>query len=70
MNFAYASCLYKIYQKELSKTMEDIVRKMCDIMTKMPHIGYNNVDEVDSSQPMTIGTTLFELYLYLQRFVV
>ncbi|KAK9693959.1 C2 domain [Popillia japonica] len=70
VNFQYARNLYNIYQKKLTELVKPDVEEICTTMAKMPHIGYQNYSQVDTSQPLTIGTTLFELYLYLQRFVV
>ncbi|XP_022905569.2 protein unc-13 homolog 4B isoform X2 [Onthophagus taurus] len=70
LNFKYAKELYKIYQNKLTDLIEPEVKHVSETMARMPHVGFTNIKQVDTNQPMVVGTTLFELYLYIQRFVI
>ncbi|RZF34138.1 hypothetical protein LSTR_LSTR003548 [Laodelphax striatellus] len=72
MLFPYSRTLYIIYDNKVSEMTEPVVTDLC--MSLKP-IKYNEYDEPiqndsNDSTLLAIGTTLFELYLVLQRFAV
>lgn len=62
INFPYARCLYVMYEKRISGLCRIIVQDVC---SRMKRIEIENTDV-----ELNLGTTLFELYLTLQRFAL
>ncbi|XP_016908252.2 protein unc-13 homolog 4B isoform X9 [Apis cerana] len=62
INFPYARCLYVMYEKRISGLCRIIVQDVC---SRMKRIELENTDV-----ELNLGTTLFELYLTLQRFAM
>ncbi|RZC32407.1 unc-13 -like, partial [Asbolus verrucosus] len=69
VNFQYAKALYIFYQAKISALAEPDIRNICKSMKKLTFTGLN-LSETDSSELLSEGTTLFEVYLALYRFVV
>ncbi|EEZ97425.2 BAI1-associated protein 3-like Protein [Tribolium castaneum] len=69
INFQYAKALYVFYQAKISALAEPDVRNICKSLKKLSFTGFTT-NETDSNEPLKEGTTLFELYLALHRFVV
>lgn len=73
VNFQYAKCLYVFYQAKLSTLYEPEVTEICKNLKGLYYEGYrfdNGSNGSDpSDDPLSEGTSLFELYLAIQRFV-
>lgn len=84
MNFTYSKTLYALYEDKIAQIVEPEVVEVCkslkrlrysDGSTTSVHLagGINGDTVVGSgtieSEPLAMGTTLFELYLALQRFL-
>ncbi|XP_043272734.1 protein unc-13 homolog 4B isoform X3 [Venturia canescens] len=63
VNFPYARTLYIMYEKRVSDLCMIIVEDVC---LRLKRIEVENNDDAE----LSLGTTLFELYLTLQRFAV
>ncbi|KAI4490005.1 hypothetical protein M0804_004187 [Polistes exclamans] len=63
MNFPYTRTLYVMYEEKISDMCMDVVEDLC-VRLKRIEIDSNNDAELN------LGTTLFELYLTLQRYAV
>ncbi|XP_074096629.1 C2 and C2B_Munc13-like domain-containing protein staccato isoform X2 [Cotesia typhae] len=61
INFPYARTLYIMYEKRISDMCMVIIEDVC---LRLKRIEVDSTDEVE----LTLGTTLFELYLTLQRY--
>ncbi|KAJ8944670.1 hypothetical protein NQ318_015878 [Aromia moschata] len=69
INFQYAKALYVFYQAKISTMVEPEVREICKGLKKLNYTGYNSLTNGDANtDPLTEGTSLFELYLAVQRF--
>ncbi|XP_066150952.1 protein unc-13 homolog 4B isoform X3 [Euwallacea fornicatus] len=73
VSFQYAKCLYTFYQTQLSSLCEPEVREICKNLKTLDYSGYNfgNGPTVTDQtvDPLAEGTSLFNLYLTIQRFV-
>ncbi|XP_050297020.1 protein unc-13 homolog 4B isoform X2 [Anthonomus grandis grandis] len=73
MNFQYAKCLYNFFQAQISGICEPDVRIICKNLKTLNYSGYNFGNGPTNSDPtvdpLAEGTSLFELYLAIQRFV-
>lgn len=69
MNFQYARTLYSYYESKLAAFIEPIV---IDVSRNIKRIDIprDETEQLESHQEINMGTTLFELYLVLKRFVV
>ncbi|XP_072393128.1 protein unc-13 homolog 4B isoform X4 [Diabrotica undecimpunctata] len=67
VNFQYAKALYVFYQAKLSTFCEPEVVEICKSLKKLNY-GYDQIDGDFSMDPLSEGTSLFELYLAVQRF--
>ncbi|XP_014616448.1 PREDICTED: BAI1-associated protein 3-like isoform X4 [Polistes canadensis] len=63
MNFPYTRTLYVMYEEKISDMCMDVVEDLC-VRLKRIEVDSNNDAELN------LGTTLFELYLTLQRYAV
>ncbi|CAG5090340.1 Similar to stac: Protein unc-13 homolog 4B (Drosophila melanogaster) [Cotesia congregata] len=63
INFPYARTLYIMYEKRISDMCMVIIEDVC---LRLKRIEVDSTDEVE----LTLGTTLFELYLTLQRYAM
>ncbi|XP_044262026.1 protein unc-13 homolog 4B isoform X2 [Tribolium madens] len=68
INFQYAKALYVFYQAKISALAEPDVRNICKSLKKLSFTGFTT-NETESNESLKEGTTLFELYLALHRFV-
>ncbi|XP_056643734.1 protein unc-13 homolog 4B isoform X2 [Diorhabda sublineata] len=69
VNFQYAKAIYVFYQAKLSSICEPEVREICKSMKQLNYPGYNTQSTInDAVDPLLEGTSLFELYLAIQRF--
>lgn len=61
INFQFSKCLYIMYEKRVSDLCHVIVEDICGRLKRI---------EVETSEDpeLNLGTTLFELYLAIQRF--
>ncbi|XP_076396435.1 C2 and C2B_Munc13-like domain-containing protein staccato isoform X2 [Megachile rotundata] len=62
INFPYARCLYMMYEKRISDMCMVIIEDVCG---RLKRIEIENTDV-----ELNLGTTLFELYLALQRYAM
>ncbi|XP_017783309.1 PREDICTED: protein unc-13 homolog D isoform X2 [Nicrophorus vespilloides] len=69
VNFPYAKSLYMIYQVKIATMAEPEVLHICKSLKRLSFHGFEPAAE-ESTEPLTVGTSLFELYLVLQRFVI
>lgn len=84
MGYQYSKALYGIYESKIASLVEPEVTDVCkslkrlqynDGSTSSVHLagGINGAtglgDHKVESEPLAMGTTLFELYLTLQRFL-
>lgn len=83
IHFPYSKTLYMVYEQRLSEIIEPEVVEVCKSLKRLSY--NNNDRQVilaDESgegtrlgapmvqgEPLAMGTTLFELYLVLQRFL-
>ncbi|XP_046623999.1 protein unc-13 homolog 4B isoform X3 [Neodiprion virginianus] len=65
VNFPYARTLYVHYEKRISDMCMIIVEDVC---ARLKRIEIENSD--GTSEELALGTTLFELYLTLQRYAI
>lgn len=63
MNFPYAKTLYVMYEKRISDMCMVIIEDVCLRLKRL------EVDSNDDTE-LNLGTSLFELYLALQRYAV
>jgi len=68
-NFPYAKTLYKLYETKTAELVEPVVTEVCK---SLKPLNFNNTeaDGIYHNDPLLMGTTLFELYLIVQRFAV
>lgn len=66
MQFPYVSTLYSIYDSKISEMCEPFIKCVC---MNMKPINYedNGQSEIDND-PLATGTSLFELYIGIQKF--
>ncbi|XP_052755343.1 protein unc-13 homolog 4B isoform X2 [Galleria mellonella] len=84
MNFQYSKALYGLYEQKVAALVEPEAKEVCKSLkrlqyhegsTKSIHLagGINGESTLGTPQvenePLAMGTTLFELYLTLQRFL-
>lgn len=62
INFPYARTLYVMYEKRISD--------MCTIITEDVCGRLKRIEISNSDVELSLGTTLFELYLSLQRYAM
>ncbi|CAH0552872.1 unnamed protein product [Brassicogethes aeneus] len=72
VNFQYAKSLYIFYQAKVSTLCEPEVTNICKNLKRLTFNGKTStlMTTEDSKEPLSAGTSLFELYLAVQRFVV
>lgn len=58
-----------MYQVRIATLTEPEVVTVCKSLKRLSYDGIPTLEN-EPSDPLTIGTTLFELYLVLQRFVM
>nr|CAD7447691.1 unnamed protein product [Timema bartmani] len=65
LHLSYATTLYTIYEKKISELTEEVVTEVCKTLKPLK---FNDRpgDDIYDNDPLTMGTTLFELYLILQ----
>lgn len=69
VNLHFAKALYTLYQVRIATLVEPEVVNVCKSLKRLSFAGIPTLEN-ETTDPLTIGTTLFELYLVLQRFVV
>lgn len=70
VNFKYTSVLYATYDEKLAEIIQPIVEEVCNTIKSIEfRIGQAAIEQLDSYENVNMGTTLFELYLVLQRFI-
>ncbi|XP_026733593.1 protein unc-13 homolog 4B isoform X3 [Trichoplusia ni] len=83
MNFPYSKTLYGLYEGKIASLVEPEIIEVCKSLKRLRYSsegstttlagGINGETGLGSSsvgsEPLTMGTTLFELYLTLQRFL-
>lgn len=66
MQFPYVSTLYSIYDTKISDMCEPFVKCVC---MNMRPINYQENEQLQvDSDPLATGTSLFELYMGIQKF--
>uniref|UniRef100_A0A0A9YAH0 Protein unc-13 D n=1 Tax=Lygus hesperus TaxID=30085 RepID=A0A0A9YAH0_LYGHE len=63
----YAMISYRIYDEKIAELVEPLVTEVCSTMKQLKFKG--NTPDIENADvdPLTMGTSLFELYLALQR---
>lgn len=84
MTFPYSKVLYALYQEKIAELVEPEVTDVCKSLKRLRYSegsttsvhlaggvnGDSGIGGPDvASEPLAMGTTLFELYLALQRFL-
>lgn len=82
MSFPYSKTLYGLYESKLASLAESEIIDVCKSLKRLRYSegstttlagGINGDTSLGASsvgsEPLTMGTTLFELYLTLQRFL-
>ncbi|XP_046385161.1 protein unc-13 homolog 4B isoform X2 [Ischnura elegans] len=69
LHFPYTKTLYKVYDYELSEVAKPIVTDACWKLKPL-RFSDNPEDVMTDSEHLQMGTSLFELYLILQRFAI
>lgn len=84
MSFPYSKVLYGVYEDKIASLVEPEVIQVCKSMKRLRYSegstnsvflagGLNGATGMGGtevgSEPLAMGTTLFELYLALQRFL-
>ncbi|XP_075975493.1 C2 and C2B_Munc13-like domain-containing protein staccato isoform X3 [Anticarsia gemmatalis] len=84
MSFPYSKALYGLYESKIASLVESEIVDVCKSLKRLRYSegstttvhlagGLNGVTGMGNSsveaEPLTMGTTLFELYLTLQRFL-
>ncbi|XP_065220608.1 protein unc-13 homolog 4B-like isoform X2 [Planococcus citri] len=64
LNFPYAKTLFAVYQSNVAELVEGIVTDMCMMMKPLDFEKRNDKDA--NNDPLSMGTTMFELFLALQ----
>lgn len=65
VGLAYSSLLFKVYEAKVCEEAEPVVSDVCG---QLRPLRFNDPDaNVEKEEPLSMGTTLFELYLALQR---
>jgi len=67
MQFPYTSTLFSIYECKISEMCEPFITRIC-INMKPINFEENGRFQVDND-PLAMGTSLFELYMGIQKFV-
>ncbi|KAG5895641.1 hypothetical protein JTB14_008650 [Gonioctena quinquepunctata] len=69
VNFQYAKALYVFYQANISTMCEPAVIEICKNLKRLNYTGSSNfLNGENATDPLSEGTSLFELYLAVQRF--
>ncbi|XP_046996115.1 protein unc-13 homolog 4B isoform X1 [Schistocerca americana] len=69
IHLPYAKTLYKLYESKVSELVGPVIKNAC--MCLKPLKFGDNMEVVEGdTDPLSMGTKLFELYLILQRFCV
>ncbi|CAH1967098.1 unnamed protein product [Acanthoscelides obtectus] len=69
VNFQFAKALYVFYQARICILCEPDVIEICKNLRSLQYSSYNDLTKQEGSpDPLAEGTSLFELYLALQRF--
>ncbi|KAK9497100.1 hypothetical protein O3M35_004477 [Rhynocoris fuscipes] len=67
----YAMELYKIYDSKICELTKPLVTEICAALKPIKFKGnIPDIDNINSDDNLTVGTSLFELYLSLQRLLV
>lgn len=67
-NINYAKNLYIVYEELLTGLIEPDTKTICKMLKRVSYTGDIRKD-MDPEEMLSTGTTLFELYKVLQRFV-
>ncbi|KAE9529780.1 hypothetical protein AGLY_011876 [Aphis glycines] len=67
MQFPYVSTLFSIYESKISEMCEPFITRIC-VNMKPINFEENGRFQVDND-PLAMGTSLFELYMGIQKFV-
>lgn len=70
VSFQYARSLYILYEKRLTQLIEPEILDICKSLKRLRFDETFVANSDNVSEPMAQGTTLFELYLVIQKFVV
>lgn len=65
---AFSTVLFKFYDEEIAEITKSIVTEVCSHIKRLdvPDDHFDDLPEIDN---VNMGTTLFELYLVLKRFL-
>lgn len=85
MNYKYTKALYGLYESKIASLVEPEVLEVCKSLKRLQYSegsttsvhlagGLNGESRLGgpevATEPLAMGTTLFELYLALQRFLL
>ncbi|XP_044739455.1 protein unc-13 homolog 4B isoform X2 [Chrysoperla carnea] len=70
VSFQYARSLYILYEKRLTQLIEPEILDICKSLKRLRFDETFVANSDNVSEPMAQGTTLFELYLVIQKFVI
>lgn len=68
MQFKLSSVLFKFYDSKLSDLIQPIVTQICGQIKRI-HVPDDQFEPLPDLSATNMGTTLFELYLILKRFL-
>ncbi|XP_063220892.1 protein unc-13 homolog 4B isoform X3 [Bacillus rossius redtenbacheri] len=68
LRFSYAATLFSVYEVKIAEMAKEVVMDVCKTLRPLK-FNERPEDGIYDNEPITMGTTLFELYLDLQRFV-
>lgn len=68
MQVPYASILFSIYDGKISEMCEPFITQVCTNMRPINFKGDGKFDSDDDRDPLAMGTSLFELYIEIQKF--
>jgi hypothetical protein len=66
MQFPYANTLFSIYESKIIEMCEPFITRIC--MNMKPINFEDNVRSEVDNDPLAMGTSLFELYMGIQKF--
>lgn len=69
IQFEYTKSIYMIYDDRIYDLIEPVVKATCKSLKPLK-FNEDPAEGIHDNDSITMGTSLFELYLTLQRFVV
>lgn len=69
LHFPYSETCYKYYEENLADSFQPIIEGSCKNLKRIT-LPENRFQRLPEHEEVNMGTTLFEVYLVLKRFVV